>query len=80
VLNIIATIKDDASVGPAHTLLSRMIFFITCMADMLSAKHFTVDQTSIFDLPEQAKTPFSSTLRDMIAVYSVSHSVATSWL
>ncbi|BEI83680.1 hypothetical protein CcaverHIS002_0402840 [Cutaneotrichosporon cavernicola] len=45
-------------------------FFVRCMADMLDSGNLALDQHTAFELPLERTTPFYSSLRDMIALYS----------
>lgn len=48
-----------------------MGFFVRCMADMLAATKLVIDDTTAFELPLESATPFYTSLRDLIALYSV---------
>ncbi|KLT42911.1 hypothetical protein CC85DRAFT_312001 [Cutaneotrichosporon oleaginosum] len=55
-----------------------MGFFIRCMADMLDSGNLALDRHTAFELPLERATPFYSSLRDMIALYSTLQFACTS--
>lgn len=55
-----------------------MGFFVRCMADMLDSGNLALDRHTAFELPLESATPFYSSLRDMIALYSTLQFACTS--
>lgn len=55
-----------------------MGFFVRCMADMLDSGNLVLDRTTAFEIPMESATPFYSSLRDMIALYSTLQFACTS--